>query len=115
MSTDGKNYQELDDEARTTALKSFIGFYIRQYKRESLEILSSKVSNQILSSINETLDQNRFLGHKELVAVSYRLSKPYYEQILTKLDDAKFTEDGEPVQDWEQIWADQEEELPTED
>lgn len=115
MSTEGKSYSELDETAQETALKSFIAFYVNQYKRGSLEILSSKVSNEVLSSINEILNQNNFMGPSELAAESLRLSKPYYEQILNKLSDLKFMADGEPVEEWTTAWEDQEEALPTED
>lgn len=115
VSTNGKSYAELGPDAQLTALKSFIAFYVRQYKKGSLEILSAKVSNEVISSINEILNQNQFMGHAELVAESLRLSKPYYEQILTKLTNIHFTDDGEPVTDWMTSWEDQEEKLPTED
>ena len=85
MSTEGKSYQDLSADAQATALKSFIAFYVDQYKRESLEILGSEVDNGLISSINEILDQNSFMGRGELVAESLRLSKPYYEEILAKL------------------------------
>lgn len=115
VSTEGKSYQELSADAQVTALKSFIAFYVDQYKRESLEILGAKVDNGLISSINEILDQNSFMGRAELAAESFRLSKPYYEEILTKLPAIKFTDDGEPVKDWQAAWESQEEELPTED
>lgn len=113
--SEGKSFSELNEEAQETALKSFISFYVNQYKKGSLEILSSKVSNEVLSSINEILNQNNFMGPAELAAESLRLSKPYYEEILTKLTSLKFTDDGEPVEAWENSWEDQEETLPTED
>lgn len=115
MSTEGKSYAELGLDAQATALKSFIAFYVDQYKHESLEILGSKIDNGLLSSINEILNQNNFMGRNELAAESLRLSKPYYEEILTKLTDIKFMDDGEPVTDWLTAWENQEEELPRED
>ncbi len=115
MSTEGKSYQDLSADAQATALKSFIAFYVDQYKRESLEILGSEVDNGLISSINEILDQNSFMGRGELAAESLRLSKPYYEEILAKLPAIKFIDDGEPVEDWQTAWESQEEELPTED
>ena len=115
VSTEGKSYQDLSADAQATALKSFIAFYVDQYKRESLEILGSEVDNGLISSINEILDQNSFMGRGELVAESLRLSKPYYEEILAKLPAINFTDDGEPVEDWQTAWESQEEELPTED
>lgn len=115
MSTEGKSYQDLSADAQATALKSFIAFYVDQYKRESLEILGSEVDSGLISSINEILDQNSFMGRGELVAESLRLSKPYYEEILAKLPAINFTDDGEPVEDWQTAWESQEEELPTED
>lgn len=115
MSTEGKSFSELNEEAQAMALKSFVSFYVSQYKKGSLEILSSKVSNETISSINEILNQNNFMGPSELATESLRLSKPYYEEILTKLPKLKFDEDGEPVEAWENAWEDQEEALPTED
>ncbi|MGM9891162.1 DUF3368 domain-containing protein [Limosilactobacillus sp.] len=115
MSSEGKSYTDLSAAAKETALKSFVSFYVSQYQRGSLEILSSKVSNEVMSSINEILNQNKFMGHAELVANSLRLSKPSYEQILSKLSHTYFTDDGEPVTDWMTAWEEQEEALPTED
>ena len=71
MSTNGKSYAELGPDAQLTALKSFIAFYVRQYKKGSLEILSAKVSNEVISSINEILNQNQFMGHAEFGAVEH--------------------------------------------
>lgn len=110
-----QTYSELSGDAKENALRSFIGFYVSQYKAGSLEILSSKVSNEVMSSINEILNQNSFMGHDELVNESLRLCKPYYEAILNKLTDTKFDDDGEPVVAWSDAWEDQEEQLPTED
>lgn len=115
VSTDGKIYTDLSATAQKAALESFISFYVSQYQKGSLEILSSKVSNEVISSINEILNQNKFMGHNELVATSLRLSKPSYQQILSKLTDVYFNEDGEPVMDWMTAWEKQEEALPTED
>ena len=72
-------------------------------------------AGELGSSINEILDQNSFMGRGKLAAESLRLSKPYYEEILAKLSAIKFTDDGEPVEDWQTAWESQEEELPTED
>lgn len=110
-----QSFNDLTGEAKETALKSFIGFYVDQYEKGSLEILSSKVSNEVMSSINEILNQNNFMGHSELVNESLRLCKPYYEGILEKLTAVKFADDGEPVEKWAKAWEDQEEKLPTED
>ncbi|MCD7134956.1 DUF3368 domain-containing protein [Limosilactobacillus rudii] len=111
----GLNYSELSSAAKETALESFINFYVSQYEKESLEILSSHVSNQVMATINEVLRENNFMGHHELVDVSYRLSKPAYQEILAQLADVKFMEDGEPVVDWKVAWQEQEEKLPEED
>lgn len=110
-----QTYSELSGDVKENALRSFIGFYVNQYEAGSLEILSSKVSNEVMSSINEILNQNNFMGHGELVNESLRLCKPYYEAILNKLTDTEFDDDGEPVVAWPDAWEDQEEQLPTED
>lgn len=115
VSTDKKSYAELSAPAQETALKSFVSFYVSQYQKGSLEILGAKVSNEVMSSINEILNLNKFMGHDELVTNSLHLLKPSYEQILSKLSNVYFTEEGEPVTDWATAWEEQEEALPTED
>lgn len=115
MTTTGLSYGELKVDAKETALNSFINFYVDQYEKGSLEILSSHVSNEVMSTINEVLRENNFMGHRELVDVSYRLSKPAYQEILTQLVGVKFLEDGEPVVDWKIAWQEKEEKLPEED
>lgn len=115
MSEEGLHYADLSAEAKETALKSFINYYIKQYRRESLEILGAKVSNGIMGTINEVLNLNKFMDHSALVAESYRLSKGAYVKILEQLTNVLFREDGEPVLDWETAWEDQEEQLPSED
>lgn len=109
------SYVELNDDAKETAMRSFIDFYVHQYSNNSLEILGAHVSNEIMSTINQILQENNFLGHSELVDLSYKLSKPAYEKILEELTDVKFDEDGEPVVAWEQAWENKEESLPEED
>lgn len=96
-------------------MKSFINYYIKQYRRDSLEILSAKVSNGAMGTINEILNLNKFMDHSALVAESYRLSKNSYVEIMEQLTDVLYHEDGEPVVDWDVAWEDQEEQLPSED
>lgn len=115
MTAKGLSYNELSADAKETALNSFINFYVDQYKKGSLEILSAHASNEVMSTINETLQENSFMAHRELVNVSYRLSKPAYQEILAQLTNIKFQDDGEPVVDWPIAWEEQEEELPEED
>ncbi len=107
MATTGLSYSELSEDAKEVALNSFINFYVDQYRRGSLEILSSQVSNELID--------NAFMGHQELVNVSTRLSKPAYQKILAALPNVKFHEDGEPVVDWMKAWERKEEQLPEED
>ena len=115
MATTGLSYSELSEDAKEVALNSFINFYVDQYCRGSLEILSSQVSNELMATINQILCDNAFMGHHELVNVSTRLSKPAYQKILTALTNVKFHEDGEPVVDWMKAWEQKEEQLPEED
>lgn len=96
-------------------MKSFINYYIKQYRRDSLEILSAKVSNGAMGTINEILNLNKFMDHSALVAESYHLSKNSYVEIMEQLNDVLYHEDGEPVVDWDVAWEDQEEQLPSED
>ena len=104
MATTGLSYSELSEDAKEVALNSFINFYVDQYRRGSLEILSSQI-----------LRDNAFMGHQELVNVSTRLSKPAYQKILAALPNVKFHEDGEPVVDGMKAWERKEEQLPEED
>ncbi|WP_373841595.1 DUF3368 domain-containing protein [Limosilactobacillus sp.] len=115
MSEQGVHYTDLDADAKETALKSFISYYINQYQQNNLEILGSKVDNGVMSTINEILNLNKFMGHTELIAESYRLSKPCYEKLLNELTDVLYQEDGEPVSGWEKNWEEQEIKLPNED
>lgn len=93
MATTGLSYSELSEDAKEVALNSFINFYVDQYHRGSLEILSSQVSNELMATINQILCDNAFMGHQELVNVSTRLSKPAYQKILTALTNVKFHEE----------------------
>ncbi|MCH3921295.1 DUF3368 domain-containing protein [Limosilactobacillus sp.] len=115
MSEKGLHYADLNADAKETALKSFIDYYIDQYEKDSLEILGSKVDNGIMGTINSILNLNSFMGHGDLAAESYRLSKSLYEKILNQLTTVYYQEDGEPVKDWEQSWENQEVKLPSED
>lgn len=115
MKTIGLAYTELSPAAKEVAIKSFIAFYVHQYQQKSLGILGAKVSNQLLSTINEILRTNDFLDPDELAAVSYRLNKPAYQQILTQLTETKYQVNGEPLVDWQTAWQVQEEQLPHED
>lgn len=109
------NYAELSDEAKETALRSFIDFYVHQYTANSLEILGAHVSNGVMATINQILRENSFMGGHELADLSYCLSKPAYKKIMEELNDVKFDEDGEPAVAWEQAWESKEETLPEED
>ena len=111
MSEEGLHYSDLSAEAKEHALMSFINYYIKQYRRDSLEILGAKVSNGAMGTINEILN----MDHSSLVAESYRLSKSAYVEIMKQLTDVLYHEDGEPVLDWDVAWEDQEEQLPSED
>lgn len=109
------NYAALSGEAKETALRSFINFYVHQFASNSLEILGAHVSNGVMATINEILHQYSFMGHNELVEISEKLCESSYEKLLEELTDVKFSEDGEPVVAWEQAWEDKEEQLPEED
>lgn len=115
MATSGLSYSELSDDAKEVALNSFINFYVAQYSRGSLEILSSEVSNELIATINQILRDNDFMGHQELVNISTRLSKPAYQKILTTLTNVKFQENGEPIVGWMKAWEQKAEKLPEED
>lgn len=116
MSEKGLNYAQLkNDEARENALQNFIAFYIDQYRHNSLEIISAKASNQVMSTINEILHQNLYRPHDELLETSERLSKAAYEEILNELSNLQFDQDGEPLVPFETIWQTEEEQLPSED
>ena len=115
VSEEGLHYSDLSAEAQEHALKSFINYYIKQYRQGSLEIMGAKVSNGVMATINETLNLNKFMDHSELVAESYRLSKSAYVEIMKQLTDVLYQEDGETVVNWEVAWEDQEEQLPSED
>lgn len=116
MSEKGLTYSQLKNAtAKENALQNFISFYIDQYQHNSLEILGAEVSNQVMSTINESLHQNLYRPHDELLATSERLSKPAYEEILSQLSNIQFDEDGEPVVPLVTMWQEKEEQLPSED
>lgn len=115
MSEQGLHYDDLSADAKGNALKSFINYYVDQYRNGSLEILGSKVDNGPMGTINEMLHLNAFMGHGELVNVSYQFSKPAYVEILEQLKDVLYRDDGTPVVNWEDAWEKQEEQLPSED
>lgn len=115
MSEEGLRYSDLSATAQEHALKSFINYYVKQYRQGNLEIMGAKVSNEVMGTINETLNLNKFMDHSALVAESYRLSKSAYVEIMKQLTDVRYQEDGEPVVDWDTAWEKQEEQLPSED
>lgn len=115
VSEEGLRYSDLSATAQEHALKSFINYYVKQYRQGNLEILGAKVSNGVMGTINETLNLNKFMDHSALVAESYRLSKSAYVEIMKQLTDVRYQEDGEPVVDWDAAWEKQEEQLPSED
>ncbi|MCX2186260.1 MULTISPECIES: DUF3368 domain-containing protein [Limosilactobacillus] len=115
MSEERLHYSDLSAPAQEHALKSFINYYVKQYRQGSLEILGAKVSNGVMGTINEILNLNKFMDHSELVAESYRLSKSTYVEIMKQLTNVLYQQDGEPVVDWDVAWENQEEQLPSED
>lgn len=115
VSEQGLHFNDLSAEAKETAIKSFVSYYVEQYRQNNLEILGAKVSNQIMGTINEVLHLNKFMDRSDLEKESYRLSKPSYEELLEQLTTVSYQEDGTPVNDWEDSWEKQEEELPSED
>lgn len=115
MSEERLHYSGLSAPAQEHALKSFINYYVKQYRQGSLEILGAKVSNGVMGTINEILNLNKFMDHSELVAESYRLSKSAYVEIMKQLTNVLYQQDGEPVVDWDVAWENQEEQLPSED
>lgn len=115
VSEERLHYSGLSAPAQEHALKSFINYYVKQYRQGSLEILGAKVSNGVMGTINEILNLNKFMGHSELVAESYRLSKSAYVEIMKQLTNVLYQQDGEPVVDWDVAWENQEEQLPSED
>lgn len=115
VSEEGLHYSDLSAPAQEHALKSFINYYVKQYRQGSLEILGAKVSNGVMGTINEILNLNKFMDYSELVAESYRLSKSAYVEIMKQLTNVFYQQDGEPVVDWDVAWENQEEQLPSED
>lgn len=115
MSEERLHYSDLSAPAQEHALKSFINYYVKQYRQGSLEILGAKVSNGVMGTINEILNLNKFMDYSELVAESYRLSKSAYVEIMKQLTNVLYQQDGEPVVDWDVAWENQEEQLPSED
>lgn len=116
MSELGLRYDELDNQAaKEAALKTFIAFYIHQYRLQSLEVMGAKASNEVMGTINHVLKENAYRGDKELVELSERLCKGAYEEILSELTDLKFNNEGQPIVPLEKLWQNEEESLPTED
>jgi hypothetical protein len=112
----GLRYDELDNQAaKEAALKTFITFYIHQYRLQSLEVMGAKASNEVMGTINHVLKENAYRGDKKLVELSERLCKGAYEEILSELTDLKFNNEGQPIVPLEKLWQNEEESLPTED
>lgn len=116
MAEVGLRYDELDnDAAKEAALKSFITFYIHQYRQNSLEIIGAKASNEVMGTINYVLNENSYRGNAELAEISERLCKGAYQEILSEITDFKFNQLGQPIVPFEKAWQEEEESLPTED
>lgn len=116
MAEVGLRYDELDNQAtKEAALKTFIAFYIHQYRLKSLEIMGAKASNEVMGTINHVLKENSYHGTEELAEISERLCKPAYEEVLSELTDVKFNQEGQPIVPLEKLWQKEEQQLPKED
>lgn len=91
---------QLDSDNQAKAVRSFAQFYIRLYKAESLEIISSFVPAGYLSDINAFIARNRYLTHANLLDLSLATSSNDYIRVMEHLDQ-KYNLTGTPEIPWD--------------
>ncbi|GEL14779.1 hypothetical protein [Pediococcus cellicola] len=90
---------QLDSANQAKAVRTFAKFYIRLYKAESLEIISSFVPAGYLSDINAVIKRNLYLTKEELLDLSLSISTGEYLQVMQRLDQ-KYNATGTPETPW---------------
>ncbi|AMV61105.1 hypothetical protein [Pediococcus damnosus] len=90
---------ELTAPNQLKAVTTFAKFYIKLYKSENLEIISSYVPAGYLSDINAFIARNRYLTKEELLSISIEASRADYIQVIAHLGQS-FTPNGAPEISW---------------
>ncbi|WP_295730971.1 hypothetical protein [uncultured Limosilactobacillus sp.] len=114
MSEQLVDYATLDDEAKEQARQDFINYYVRQFKVDNLEVISSLADDRDLAMVNHLLEENRYQTVDQLIPLCERMVANSFDLLIDKLG-AQFQLNGEPQQTWsawEQAIHDQ---LPVED
>lgn len=114
MSKQSLDYSSLSTEAQKQARVHFIAYYIRQYKGDNLEEISSLADDRDLAMINHLLEENGFQTADALVPLCERMVAPSFDRVLAKLD-MKYNSNGSPEQAWNDWAKSLHAQLPVED
>ena len=105
-------FNELTDEAKASAQKSFVTYYIRHFKQTDMEVLTGVASDSELAMINHVLEENNFLTVDALVDLSQSLVGGLFAKVLAKTG-MEFAANGHPETSWEDWQAARHAQLPT--
>lgn len=104
---------QLSDEARKSAVRGFINFYLEYFKAGNLDVIVNQDHDEVVTSINEFILINRNFHHDALVdrLLDNRFSEFYI--LLTEIDQG-YTADGLTLQQsWPQWLAGKESHIDT--
>lgn len=107
-------YGDLSEEAQTQARKSFILFYIRQFKNDNLEEIANVANDRDLSMVNHLLGENRFETAEQLLPLCEKMVPASFDAILKQLS-MKYNQNGESEKAWPAWYQEIHAQLPVED
>lgn len=108
------DYASLSDEAKKHARNNFVTFYVRQFKSDNLEVVSSQADDPDLAMINHLIGENNFQTVDQLVPLCEQMVQGSFDRVLTKLS-MKYNQNGETEKSWATWGREIHAQLPVED
>lgn len=108
------DYASLSDEAKEHARKTFIAFYVAQFKEDNLEVVSSLADDRDLAMINHLIGENNFQTVEQLVPLCEQMVKGSFDSVLGKLS-MQYNQNGETAKPWATWEREIHAQLPIED
>lgn len=99
MSEELVKYADLSADAKQHARDGFIHYYVRGFKGDDLEVVSSLADDRDMSMINHLLEENNFQTVDQLSQLAERMLPSSFDNIIESLD-MKFNLNGEPEKTW---------------
>lgn len=114
VSEEFQTYKELSDDAKKQARHDFMDYYIRGFRNDNLELISSLADDRDLAMINHLLGENRFQTIDQLIPLCEGMVKSRFDAILSDID-MKYSPDGDSKQAWSAWEQELHDKLPVED